>query len=177
MRDAIARLRAYLSTNIGRCTTCMRQSMAVAVVASASFAVVAVAWPDGWLSSLVGLLAIGSTALWVLHVAVFAARAAKRPAQEGGQTASDGVGRQSVRTSGWNGPGPGMDRRNAVGVLLRAAGVGAIASLPLAWSSRALAFCGQCTKDDDCGGSQYGWCCKNTAPVNAGYVCNECVKC
>lgn len=76
-----------------------------------------------------------------------------------------------------NEPGAGpvhADRRHALGVLRRAAGVGAAASVPLLlWPSDGFALCGQCKKNADGG---VGFVCKNPAPVNSGKVCNECVS-
>jgi hypothetical protein len=66
-----------------------------------------------------------------------------------------------------------MVRRQVLGTFVRAAGIGLLASIPVvSWSSAALAYCGQCTKNEDCG---VGWSCKNTAAVNED-VCNECVQ-
>ena len=105
------------------------------------------------MQTLIGLSALGLTALWMAHVAAYAARARDE---------------RQVELAG---------RRRALGFLARAASAGVAASVPvLLWPSEGFAFCGQCTKNSDCGSANSGWVCRNTAAVNSGKVCNECVK-
>ena len=178
MQDIVSEWTAALGSKLGRCAVCMRQSLALATASWVAVALCSVVWPGSLLPTVVSLLALGLTALWTLHITVYAARAvfrahADRPEPHlpgavaaAGHPAATG---QDARLTG---------RREALGVFARAVGIGLLASTPvILWSTRASAFCGQCTIDDDCGGSANGWCCKNTAPVNAGYVCNECVSC
>ena len=173
MRDLISRF--LFTVEVGRCATCMRRSLAAALAVWGVFGIGLLMWPDGLVQDLIGLSAFGLTALWILHVATYAARAVAE-----------------VRSRDEPPPGRGMTstallrtklsldhvgRRHALGVLLRAAGVGAVVSVPvLLWPSVGFAFCGQCTKNSDCGSSGSGWVCRNTAPVNSGKVCNECVQ-
>ena len=156
MRDLISRSRAFFTAKAGRCGTCMRQSLAASLAVWGVFAAGLLMWPGGLVQDLIGLSALGLTALWILHVAAYAARAVAE-ARSGKRTelGVDHVG-----------------RRRAFGVLLQAAGVAVVASVPvLLWPSDGFAFCGQCTKPADCG---VGFTCKNTAPVGSGEVCNEC---
>ena len=171
MRDLISRSRAFFTAKVGRCGACMRQSLAGALAMWAAFGIGMLGWPQGQVQNLVCLAAFGMTALWILHVSAYAARAvADARARDARLPASGGT------SSAFAWMRPGVDhagRRRALGILLRAAGVGVAASVPvLLWPSDGLAFCGQCTKNADCG---VGYVCRNTAAVNSGTVCNECV--
>lgn len=167
MHDQISKLHALFDSKIGRCATCMRQSLVAALAAWGIFALGLLMWWDHLVQDLIGLSALGLTALWLLHVATYALRATALSTDEG----ASNIGAVSTQTK------PGTDhisRRRAFGVLLRAARVGAAVSVPaVLWPSTSFAFCGQCTRNEQCG---VGWVCRNTAPVNSGTVCNECVK-
>ncbi|MHA1164899.1 MAG: hypothetical protein ACTSP0_04865 [Alphaproteobacteria bacterium] len=150
MRNLISITRTFFAAKFGHCGTCMRQSMAAALAVWSVFGIGLLMWPNSLLQTLIGLSALGLTALWMLHVAAYATRAREE---------------RQVDL---------VERRRALGILLRAAGAGVAASVPvLLWPTEGFAFCGQCTKNADCG---KGWTCKNTAPVNSGKICNECVK-
>lgn len=161
MRKLMANFETNFAAKIGRCTFCMRQSLLAAASACGVFAVTLWINADGVTQSLTGLAALGLTGLWIAHVATYAARAvAEAPRRE-----------PVARTQGGDAP---IGRRRAIGLMLRAAGAGAAASVPLVlWPSASFAFCGQCTRNSDCG---VGFVCRNTAPVNSGKVCNECVR-
>lgn len=168
MLDLISRFHTFFTARVGRCRTCMRLSLAAALAVWGVFGIGLLIWPDGLVQNLIGLSALGLTTLWILHVAAYAARAQARSRDE--QPAGRGMTSTALaRTE------PGIDRvdrRRALGVLLRAAGVAVVASVPvLLWPSDAFAFCGQCKKNEDCG---VGFVCKNTAPVGSGKVCMEC---
>ena len=175
MRDLVSKSRALFTAKVGRCATCMRQSLTAALAAWGIFGIGLLMWPDGLVQTLTGLSAIGLTALWILHVATYAARAVAEtpnrnelPAGRGTTSTALVPPKLSVDNVG---------RRQALGSLLRAAGVGVAVSVPaVMWPSASFAFCGQCTKNSDCGSSGSGWVCRNTAPVNSGKVCNECVR-
>lgn len=153
MRDLISKSRTFLAAKVGRCSTCMRQSLAAALAAWAAFGACALVWPFGLAPGLVGLLALALSALWALHVAAFASRT-----RNGADIAFAG-------------------RRRALAFMARAAAAGVAASVPLLLSSsEGYAFCGQCTKHQDCGSKDSGWKCKDTAPVGSGKTCYECVK-
>lgn len=171
MGDLRLRFRAFFTAGLGRCGTCMRQSLAAALAMWGLFGIGLLVLPASLARDLVGLLALALTALWMLHVVAYAVRTTAQWRSGGERRPSPGISKTApARTQRSVDP---IDRRDALGVLLRAAGVGAVASVPVfLWPSDALAFCGQCTKDEDCG---VGFVCKNTAPVNAD-VCNECVK-
>jgi hypothetical protein len=157
-------IHAFLA-KIGRCTRCMRQSLAAALTMWAIYAIGMMAWPGVSVGYVIGPTAVALTGLWVLHIAVYAVRVAVE-ARGGGRifSASPGIA-HSVNGAG---------RRQALQTLFRAAGAGVAASVPVLFlPSAAFAFCGQCTKNADCG---VGWVCRNTAPVNSGRVCNECVR-
>ncbi len=164
MKNLVSSLKKTYGSTFGRCATCMRQSMAAALAMWGAYCVGVWAWPVLPGLSLVAAAAGVLTLLWVLHVATFAVRQAAE-----------------IHRSDADGPMSGLhapSRRRLLGVMVRAGTVTAAASVPLlVWTSRSFAFCGQCTVNSDCGSANSGWCCKNTAPVNAGYVCNECKKC
>ena len=149
----------HTMSRLGHCSRCMQQSLGAATLLWALFALLSVSSYSGYLQPWVAAIAAMASLVWLAHLAALAIRQAK------------GLGDDAQL------PLPAAGRRRALGHVLRAAGIGVAASLPLSWALPALAFCGQCTKDADCGGSENGWCCKNTAPVNAGYVCNECKEC
>lgn len=159
MHDLVSQFQALFAAKIGRCAFCMRQSLAAAL---AAWGIFALAWlsADGLAPALAGMAALALSALWLTHVGAFAAREV-RTAQQG--SAAMPANR-----------GEAVGRRRAIGLMLRAAGAGAVASIPVVlWPSESHAFCGQCTKNADCG---VGFVCRNTAPVNSGKVCNECVR-
>ena len=156
MPDLTSNSRNLLDAIFGRCATCMRRSLAGACM---SWAILAIAWltsPNGLLTAFIGLSALALTALWLAHVTAFAARASRKAAR--GEMTTE--------------PQPELDvigRRQALGLMWRAAGVGIAASVPLAlWPSDARAFCGQCSTNSDCG---VGWVCKDTSPVNSPDTC------
>lgn len=159
MSKATLKIHTYLLDNFGNCPTCMRQSLLVALGSWAIVAVVYAAWPETLSLMFSGITAVALTGLWLTHIAVYSVRSAhwaknKRVAEAGSPA--------------------GPNRRQILSVALRAVAVGMIVSMPTAFAARCANLC---TKDDDCGGSENGWCCKNVAPVNAGYVCNQCRKC
>jgi hypothetical protein len=141
---------------IGRCGACMRQSFAVAALAW-----VAVAAAQ-WFQSLEAasrtalIVAMALSLLWLLHGVTYMVRALRRDRHS--------VDAPELTNS--------STRRHALTVLGRSAAAAFIVSTPLVlWSPRAQAFCGQCTVQSDCGTCR----CVNTAPVNSGKICNECV--
>ncbi|HOV04285.1 MAG TPA: DUF3624 family protein [Kaistiaceae bacterium] len=156
MLQSIAQFIDHLQSKLGRCSTCMRLSLLTALAAGAASGLAGRVLPGTLAASLAGVAAIGLTALWLAHVAAFAGRALRRARQ------------RAVRP----GTTAGISRRGTLAIIARAAGIGAIASMPVFLAAPALAFCGQCSKDDDCG---VGYVCRNTAAVNSGKVCNECV--
>jgi len=172
MRDLISRSRTFFTAKVGRCGTCMRQSLAAALAVWGSLGIGLLMWPAGLVQDLIGLSAFGLTALWVLHVAVYAVRAGAEARGDDEQRSGPSMTSTALAQAE-----VGVDhvgRRRVFGVLLRAAGVGVVVSVPvLIWPSASFAFCGQCTKDENCG---VGFVCRNTAPVNSGKVCNECVQ-
>lgn len=167
MHDLILKSQALFDGKIGRCATCMRQSLMATLTAWGIFGIGLLTWRGHLVQDLIGLLALGLSALWLLHVAAYAIRTTARSS---GEQASN-IGTALAQTE------LGIDqisRRRAFGILLRAAGIGAAVSVPVVlWPSTSFAFCGQCTINAHCGS---GWVCRNTAPVNSGKVCNECVK-
>jgi len=162
MLETILKIRSYLSKNFGNCAICMRQSLLAALGSWAVFGGLLAIRPDALFLILFGMAALALTGLWLMHIAVFSARSA--------DTAKN---RNVAETES----GAHPDRREVVSAALRAVAVGFIVSLPTALAAQAAQCANLCTKNDDCGGSENGWCCKNVAPVNAGYVCNQCRKC
>lgn len=165
MRGLMSRcLRDFLG-KFGHCTTCMRQSLAATLMIWAVFSIGTMVWPGTVVDYVVGSAAVALTAWWLMHIAVYAARAVIQARTGNRIVDSSARTPHSVDDTG---------RRQALRTLLQAAGAGVAASIPiLLLPSVAFAFCGQCTKNADCG---VGWVCRNTAPVNSGKVCNECVK-
>lgn len=151
---------------IGSCSICMRSALLYAVsVWLLWMAMVLVSAPSVVLSATL-VAASTLSAIWVMHVVVYVMKSIKFMAHRS-ERAEQNV--THIRDFG---------RRNVLKTIARASAVASLASLPtVLLSKQALAFCGQCTVDADCGSSDSNWCCKNTAPVNAGYVCNECKKC
>lgn len=143
--------------NIGRCGVCMRKSLGAAIIAWTFYFGVIWLQLNPLAEIVAGLFAAALTLLWLLHLAVYAARSFGRV----------------FGASGLNNASTKLGRRNAVRVFARAISAAVLISTPVVlFSSRALAFCGQCTRNADCGTCR----CVNTAPVNSGKVCNEC-KC
>lgn len=169
MYNLISRFRAFFSAKIGRCGTCMRQSLAAALAGWGFFGIALLIWPDGLARDLIGLSALALTILWIMHVAAYVARALAQVWSEDERRDMRGTALARTEPSVVN-----VGRRGAFAVLLRAAGVGLAVSVPvLLWPFDSFAFCGQCTKDKDCG---VGFKCKNTEAVNSGKICNECVR-
>lgn len=164
MPDRTQRPLVQFVSRIGSCATCMRQSLEAAAVAWIVFALTATYSSNATLVTAAQAVASALSVLWLIHIATYAARALNKSNRAGPTTdaaADDGS--------------TALARRTAIGVVLRAAAVGAVVSLPaILKPDAALAFCGQCTKNADCGVSPCR--CVNTAPVNSGTVCNEC-KC
>ena len=79
MDNLYLKFRTAFSTKIGRCERCMRQSLIVAMAAWGVFGIGLITVPTGFVQDLVWLLAIGLTALWILHVAIYASRAVMAP--------------------------------------------------------------------------------------------------
>ncbi|WP_417668942.1 hypothetical protein [Roseibium sp.] len=141
-------LALFYVRNLGACSRCMKLTLAVAMVCW-GVTVSLKAMPV--LSTLALLGAIAATGLWIAHVTAFASRM---------MTVDEGLGDEG--------------RRSMLRLSGAAVAVGVAASIPVvAWSNKALAFCGQCTKNADCG---HGFVCRNTEAVNSGKVCNECVS-
>jgi hypothetical protein len=144
---------SFILRKFGHCDRCMKKALISSLCAWGVFALTISA--DGYaaLSLTAALIAAGLNLLWLAHVIGYVFRVTRPPKAT------------SIDLSG---------RRRTLGLMAKAAGIGILASVPVALlPSAAAAFCGQCTKDADCG---VGWSCKNTAPVNSGTVCNECVK-
>lgn len=156
MRNLILRIQAFFAAKVGRCATCMRLSLSTAVAAWIVFGFGFLVWPEGPMQYLVGLAAAGLSALWMLHIAVFTFR------------------KNRINIARHEPAVVDVGRRQAIGVLLRTAGAGIVASVPLVlWPTKSFAYCGQCSKNSHCG---HGWSCKDTAAVGSGKTCWECVK-
>jgi hypothetical protein len=132
----------------GRCGACMRVAFAAALSASGAAALAAALAVTPAAVYPILALAILLTGNWLAHLAAFAASGAPADADPG--------------------------RRGALAAAAKLIVIGVAVSIPVAtWSTTALAFCGKCTKNEDCGD---GFVCRNTAAVNSGEVCNECVQ-
>ncbi len=128
----------------GKCVRCMRMALGVAI--ACMVAVLFLPF-EGYGAIALQVVAIGTVFWWMAHLVGFIVRSAPESVDSG--------------------------RRDILASIGKTALFGVALSLPMtALSNQAMAFCGQCTKNADCG---YGFVCKNTAPVNSGEVCNECV--
>jgi len=149
---------------IGSCSTCMRQSLEGAIASWTAFALAVICDPGAPLHSAILMVASALSALWLVHVATYAARSLNKS-----RVTAKAAGRVAA-----NAQPAAFERRRAIGLLLRAAAVGAVSSLPVILRpGAAVAFCGQCSKNSDCGVSPCY--CTNTAGPGLP-VCNEC-KC
>lgn len=139
--------------NLGHCDRCMKKALVSSICAWGVFALAASVGGDPVISLAAALIASVLSLLWLAHLTGYAFRATR-----------------SLKVP----PVDPSGRRRTLGLMARAAGIGVLASVPVTLlPTAAAAFCGQCTKNADCG---YGFSCKNTAPVNSGEVCNECVE-
>lgn len=144
---------SFILRNLGHCDRCMKKALISALCAWGVFALASLAGGDPAISMTAASIAAGLSFLWLAHLTGYAFRATRS------------LKATSIDRSG---------RRRTLGLMAKAAGIGVLASVPvLLLPTAAAAFCGQCTKNADCG---YGFKCKNTAPVNSGKVCNECVE-
>lgn len=151
---------------IGSCSLCMRSALFYAIAGWFAWLATSLLFAPSWFVFIVLAAAILLSANWMTHVVVYVVRSKnllkRRPRKP----------QEDDKHVGY------INRRNMLATIARATAVATVASLPtVLLSKRAMAFCGQCTFDRDCGSDDSNWCCKNTAPVNAGYVCNECKKC
>ena len=162
MYENISKIQSHLIENFGNCSKCMRQALLFSLASWAAFAIVFAVWPDRVLVTATAMTAAVLTSLWLLHIGVYSLRSA--------QWAKSQIAAPDSALAQPN-------RREVLTTALRAVAVGMVVSLPTPFAAYA-AQCGNlCTHDADCGGPDNGWCCKNVAPVNAGYVCNQCKKC
>ncbi len=165
MPNLVQRPLARFVSKIGSCAKCMRQSLEAAIVAWILFAFTVIYYPGTSLQFVIEMMAAAVSLLWLLHLATYAGRALNK---------SHVMGEQAVGTVDANALPNELERRRVIGVLLRAAAIGAAISLPMILRpTAALAFCGQCSKNSDCGVSPCR--CVNTAGPGLP-VCNEC-KC
>ena len=133
---------------VGSCSRCMRQSMAAALASWVSFAAALLLDAAPWIVAIVAVTTLLLTALWALHVATYAARTSKADAHIG--------------------------RRAAMIAITRSIAVGAAVSVPaILWPGQSQAFCGQCSKNSDCG---VGYTCKDTCVRTSGRTC-PCYEC
>ena len=168
MRKHFMEYLEFLTTNLGHCATCMRISLVSAVCGWGLYGAGFLIWSGSVTHILTGLAAIALTGLWLAHIGAYTAKALNKAGNSRSTAAKISQTELAIDNIG---------RRNALGLMLQTAGIGMVASVPaLLWPSNALAFCGQCTKDRDCGSENSGWSCKNTEAVNSGKVCNECVE-
>ncbi|WP_346896753.1 DUF3624 family protein [uncultured Roseibium sp.] len=139
--------------NLGHCDRCMKKALISSICAWGVFALVSSIGGYPTPAMAVAVIAFVLSLLWLAHLTGYALRATR-----------------SIKMA----PVDPSGRRRTLGLMVRAAGIGMLASVPVTLlPTAAAAFCGQCTKNADCG---YGFSCKNTAPVNSGKVCNECVE-
>jgi len=137
------------NSRIGKCAHCMRAAAGIALAASALAATAALINAPQYATVILMLVAVTLTLNWLTNIVAFTYRNRQKP---------DPIV---------------ISRRAALAWTVKAAMIGFAASIPVATlSTKALAFCGQCTQNADCG---VGFSCKNTAAVNEGKVCNECV--
>ncbi len=165
MPHLVQRPLARFVSKIGSCANCMRQSLEATIVAWILFAFTVIYYPGTSLQLVIEMMAAALSLLWLLHLATYAGRALNKSHVMDAQAAGP-VDANALPSE--------LDRRSAIGILLRAAAIGAAVSLPMILRpTAALAFCGQCSQNSDCGVSPCR--CVNTAGPGLP-VCNEC-KC
>ena len=144
---------SFILRKFGHCNRCMKKALISALCAWGVFALSLSVGGDPAIALTAASIAAGLSFLWLTHLIGYSFRATR-----------------SLKAV----PVDPSARRRTLGLMVRAAGIGVLASVPVTLlPTAAAAFCGQCTKNADCG---YGFSCKNTAPVNSGTVCNECVQ-
>ncbi|WP_422371013.1 hypothetical protein [Hoeflea sp.] len=123
MNRLISRLTRSIDATFGTCSICMRKSFLAALAASGLWLAATLLWPDLPVPQIAGLAALGLVALWLMHVATYAARAVHIARRKRRQTMPEvASGPLAVL------PGAGLDRRAALGVFARALGVAVFAS-------------------------------------------------
>lgn len=126
MRDRIARLFAYLTSNTGRCPTCMKTAFLAAAMSWPAALALGALWSGASLGTIM-LLPLALTALWGLHLVVYTRRlwrllwAEYRPAPAAGVSAG---------------------RRQALRIGLMSVGLGLAGAVWLPGAARAGSPCG-----------------------------------
>jgi hypothetical protein len=123
MHLLFSRLIKAIDATFGTCSICMRQSLAAALVALGCYFVSTLIWPDRLPQTVLGLAALGLASLWALHVITYAARAvfiARRKRQQAMSSGTSAIAPTGVGSS--------IDRRAALGIFAKAAGVAVFAS-------------------------------------------------
>ena len=141
--------------DLGSCKYCMQKSFVAFIISlAASALVLSSVGAYSFLATAVLVCAFGLTLLWISHVLAY-------------------IFRSVVRSNSGFDQLVDKQRRSLLANIGKSAIAAILVSVPVALiPSGAQAFCGQCTKNADCG---VGWSCKNTAAYNAP-VCNCCVK-
>ena len=75
MHGQLERRLIRLFGKIGSCARCMRQSLEAAIIAWILFALVVTYSSGMYLRGPIGILSLALSALWLLHVSTYAARA------------------------------------------------------------------------------------------------------
>lgn len=144
MHMRISRLIKSVDATFGTCSTCMRKSFTAGLVALSGYLVATLIWPDRLLQTVLGLAALGLIGLWVLHVATYSARAVYIAQRKRQQAMSSGT---STLSPGQR--GSSFDRRAALGIFAKAAGMAVFASATL-WPFVASATQHKCGDGSRC---------------------------
>lgn len=144
MHMLISRLIKSIDANFGTCSICMRKAFAAGVVGLSCYLVATLIWPDRLFQTVLGLAALGLILLWILHVGTYSARTVYIVRRKRNQAFSNGACP----------PAPGryrlnFDRRVALGIFVKAAGVAVFASATL-WPFMASAAQHVCGDRSEC---------------------------
>lgn len=137
MHRLISHLTRLIDATFGTCSICMRKSFLAALAASSFWLVAMLLWPDRLVAALAGLAALALIALWLMHVTTYSARAVRIARRKRLQAMEEAVS------------GPVLDRRAALGVFAKAAGVAVFASAAV-WPFGARASQHVCGDGSEC---------------------------
>lgn len=144
MRSLGRKTLALFQAKVGRCARCMRWSAKGAVLGGAGALAADYWWPDSGWSILVALAALSFTALWLVHLIVFAGRAARLLARSRGPESESRGGLASAVP-------PEPARRALLAGFVKVALLAAVATaLPASLAAQCVQLPICCTSNDDC---------------------------
>ena len=120
VRNSISKLVHLIENNLGHCPRCIKTAFLCASIGWLAVLAAQLVWPAGAAGTLIFLVAIGCTALWLLHFAAYTARilAALWSENIAGAVPGDSDGKRH-----------GTNRRNVLWVFGSALSLGVMAAL------------------------------------------------